>query len=105
MLSLCDVDQNNCAGKLQVYVWSEMLALFAGAPYGQDLTDLRAHLTNTCRQSSAAVGSGDAGYQEADAVKLLSELPEVMTDPYHLVPVSYMDSHMLRCCTPVHTVH
>mmetsp|Transcript_2633 Transcript_2633/g.7837 ORF Transcript_2633/g.7837 Transcript_2633/m.7837 type:complete len:443 (-) Transcript_2633:1024-2352(-) len=68
-----------CVGKLQVYVWSEMLALFAGAPYGQDLTDLRAHLTNTCRQSSAAVGSGDAGYQEADAVKLLSELPEALT--------------------------
>jgi len=62
-----------------VYVWSEMLALFAGAPYGDDLSDLSAHLTNTCRQSGAVAngGGGGVGYAEAEAVKLLSELPEV----------------------------
>jgi hypothetical protein len=59
------------AGSLQVYVYSEMLALFAAQPYGTaGLTDLEAHLTNTCCQS-------DSGLREEDLVRLLSELPEV----------------------------
>ena len=61
------------AGSLRVYMYSEMLALFASTPYDCELThltDLSSHLTNTCCQA----GSGVAG---EDLVKLLSELPEV----------------------------
>ena len=39
-------------GSLQAYVFSEMLALSAAKPYDCDvsnLSDLDAHLTNTCR--------------------------------------------------------
>lgn len=56
-----------CVGSLDVYVYREMLALFAGKPYaapwetpdggaGQDV-DLEAHLTNTCLQRSVQDGS------------------------------------------------
>lgn len=65
------------AGKLQVFVWSEMLALFADARYNRDFSDLAAHLTNTCRQSSAD-GSASEAFRERNAVKLLSELPKVL---------------------------
>lgn len=65
------------AGKLQVFVWSDMLALFAEAHYSRDFSDLRAHLTNTCRQSPADDSASEA-FREHDAVKLLSELPEVL---------------------------
>ncbi|KAG7106562.1 tubulin--tyrosine ligase C12B10.04 like protein [Verticillium longisporum] len=43
-------------GCLSVYVYSDMLALFAGAPYAPPWTapeDLDAHLTNTCLQTAA----------------------------------------------------
>ena len=54
-----------------MYVYSEMLALFAGQPYSAAvLTDLEAHLTNTCCQS-------DSGLQEEELVRLLSEVPQV----------------------------
>jgi len=59
------------AGSLQVYVYSDMLALFAGRAYDTaGLGDLDAHLTNTCCQS-------EGGLQEEDLVRLLSELPQV----------------------------
>ncbi len=51
------------AGKLRVHVYSEMLALFASDPYDaslSDLSNLAAHLTNTCRQTDAAEGDGSA---------------------------------------------
>lgn len=44
------------AGSLKVYVWKEMLALFAEKPYKSpgdkdaDINDLSSHLTNTCLQ-------------------------------------------------------
>jgi hypothetical protein len=63
---------------MKVYVWSEMLALFAGKPYSHDLSDLRAHLTNTCQQHIE--GTADdlpTSAEEGSIVKLLSELPEV----------------------------
>lgn len=47
------------AGKLRVYVFSEMLALFARERYDtslSDLSNLASHLTNTCRQPDAAEG-------------------------------------------------
>lgn len=50
----------------------QVLALFAGQPYDselQDLTNLDSHLTNTCRLEGALA--------EEEAVRLLSELPEV----------------------------
>lgn len=49
-----------CVGKLRVYVYSEMLALFAGKPYDtslSDLSNLASHLTNTCLQTSGTAGS------------------------------------------------
>lgn len=59
-----------CVGSLDVYVYREMLALFAGKPYaapwetpnggseGRDVVvDLEAHLTNTCLQRSVQDGS------------------------------------------------
>ena len=106
-----------------MHVYSEMLALFAGRPYDvalANLSDLRSHLTNTCRQvSDSASGDSDSGgngdsnsraddrsqpgrgatgdsgggdgrqndggdcgggtehFDEADVVRLFSELPEV----------------------------
>lgn len=47
---------------------SEALALFAAEPYaGAPLTNLAAHLTNTCRLRRAAErGAGRAGEREAD---------------------------------------
>ncbi|KAJ9133071.1 Sure-like protein [Pleurostoma richardsiae] len=43
-------------GSLRVYVYREMLALFAGAayadPWSSDAADLAAHLTNTCLQQA-----------------------------------------------------
>ena len=53
-----------------------MLALFADAHYNRDFTDLRAHLTNTCRHSSA--DSSASTVRERDSVKLLSEIPKVL---------------------------
>ncbi|KAH0559766.1 hypothetical protein GP486_003717 [Trichoglossum hirsutum] len=48
-------------GSLHVYVYREMLALFAAAPYqtpsSTDTSDLRAHLTNTCIQDGNREGS------------------------------------------------
>jgi tubulin--tyrosine ligase len=56
-----------CVGGLDVYVYREMLALFAGKPYAApwessssssaDGIDLEAHLTNTCLQRSVADGT------------------------------------------------
>ncbi|KAL3156286.1 hypothetical protein ABBQ32_012558 [Trebouxia sp. C0010 RCD-2024] len=60
-----------CVGSLKAYVYSQVLALFAGQPYDtelQDLGNLDAHLTNTCR-----LGEGEV--EEEQAVRLLSELP------------------------------
>lgn len=62
-----------CIGSLKAYVYSEVLALFAGQPYDselQNLNNLDAHLTNTCRLAGTA--------EEEEAVKLLSELPQVL---------------------------
>lgn len=49
-----------CVGGLDVYVYREMLALFAGKPYvapWDESSDLEVHLTNTCLQRSAKDGS------------------------------------------------
>ncbi|OTB11179.1 hypothetical protein K445DRAFT_322365 [Daldinia sp. EC12] len=51
-----------CIGRLDVYVYKDMLALFAGKPYTAPTTntstvDLEAHLTNTCLQRSVDDGT------------------------------------------------
>ncbi|KAK9793134.1 putative Survival protein SurE-like phosphatase/nucleotidase domain-containing protein [Seiridium cardinale] len=50
-----------CVGSLDVYVYRDMLALFAGKPYvapwEQGGDDLEAHLTNTCLQRSVSDGT------------------------------------------------
>ncbi|KAI1872411.1 uncharacterized protein JN550_004130 [Neoarthrinium moseri] len=50
-----------CVGSLDVYVYREMLALFAGKPYvapwEQGGDDLEGHLTNTCLQRSVSDGT------------------------------------------------
>lgn len=54
-----------CIGSLDVYVYRQMLALFAGKPYAAPQTtthdtspiDLEAHLTNTCLQRSVSEGT------------------------------------------------
>ncbi|KAG7001968.1 tubulin--tyrosine ligase PBY1 [Physcia stellaris] len=56
-----------CIGALRVYVYEEMLALFAAQPYvpPSSSLDLQIHLTNTCLQAS----------ESHDSVHLLSSLP------------------------------
>lgn len=50
-----------CSGSMDVYVYRDMLALFAGKPYvapwEQGGEDLEAHLTNTCLQRSVSDGT------------------------------------------------
>ncbi|RYO81589.1 hypothetical protein DL763_008540 [Monosporascus cannonballus] len=51
-----------CVGSLDVYVYRDMLALFAGRPYaapqdGGGTADLESHLTNTCLQRSVGEGT------------------------------------------------
>lgn len=50
-----------CTGSLDVYVYRDMLALFAGKPYvapwEQGGEDLETHLTNTCLQRSVSDGT------------------------------------------------
>lgn len=65
-----------CVGSLRVYVYSDMLALFAAKPYqpprlnsDSDDLDLDAHLTNTCLQSSSN------STEDLDLVHRFSTLP------------------------------
>ncbi|KAL2150882.1 hypothetical protein VTH82DRAFT_7445 [Thermothelomyces myriococcoides] len=88
-----------CVGSMHVYVYRDMLALFAAKPYrapgsdGPDPNgpDLDAHLTNTCLQTSTATynnygehttapgnhedGTTSAPSAEADLVHRFGELP------------------------------
>lgn len=44
-----------CVGDLEVYLWSDMLALFSAEDYDlDDLGNVRAHITNTCAQHALA---------------------------------------------------
>ncbi|KAK4044223.1 hypothetical protein C8A01DRAFT_42900 [Parachaetomium inaequale] len=73
-----------CVGSLAVYVYRDMLALFAAKPYrapGSDTDDnnsldLDAHLTNTCLQTTTTAGTGGAAAQQANnAVHRFADLP------------------------------
>ncbi|KDN52599.1 TTL-domain-containing protein [Tilletiaria anomala UBC 951] len=71
-----------CVGGLQVYLFDEMLALFAPVPYtspsysaedySSDHVDLSAHLTNTCLQNKEAIKRG--GRPSEENVHLWSDL-------------------------------
>ena len=87
-----------CEPCLIILLCMQVLALFAGQPYDRDLQELQnldAHLTNTCRHART-----DA--EKEDAVHLLSELPQVINQtPVHLSclpPHMYVYVHM---CTHV----
>ena len=72
-----DHDESQCIhthshGQTHPIPCLQVLALFAGQPYDSELGDLGnldAHLTNTCRL--------EGGVEEGQAVRLLSELPQV----------------------------
>ncbi len=67
-----------CLGSMRVFVYDEMLALFAAEPYtapSYDTAHLDAHLTNTCLQTAAGGGDGKDGDLEHGAVHLFDELP------------------------------
>lgn len=79
----------------------QVLALFAGQPYDtelQDLGNLDAHLTNTCR-----LGEGEV--EEEQAVRLLSELP-LVSEHQCMCPRLYENlhphPHPLTLLTPCH---
>ena len=65
----------------------QVLALFAGQPYDselQDLANLDSHLTNTCRLEGAG--------EEEEAVKLLTELPQVGVVTYYQARILWIGS-------------
>ncbi|UZJ57229.1 hypothetical protein CBS101457_006549 [Exobasidium rhododendri] len=64
-------------GSLRVFLYDDMLALFAPVPYRQPdgSADLSSHLTNTCLQGGAEEGAGEEEAAAAAAtVYLLSDL-------------------------------
>ncbi|KAI6281050.1 hypothetical protein MCOR27_004414 [Pyricularia oryzae] len=85
-----------CVGAMKVYVYREMLALFAGREYrapSSDEGDLDAHLTNTCLQNettaasatatAADIATSDAKDGEAPPPPLVRkfwDLPEVLVE-------------------------
>ena len=63
-------------GSLKVYVYKEMLALFAGKPYpprweGNGAEDLTRHITNTCLQN------GDGATPEASNIRRFWDLDDI----------------------------
>lgn len=63
-------------GSLRVYVYQEMLALFAPQPYVPPCSSLEpeVHLTNTCLQTASSQRTGDPDTQ-GNSVHLFSALP------------------------------
>lgn len=73
-------------GSLRVYVYKEMLALFAAKPYqapgssscpGTTTIDMDAHLTNTCLQTSKDSSNSPAGGGNAQAEPLVYRLEDL----------------------------
>eukprot|EP00210_Caulerpa_lentillifera_P004046 g3859.t1 len=65
-----------CIGNLEVFVWRDMLLLFASRDYDcelKELDDFKSHLTNTC------LGENYQSRDSGDPVWLISELPEMLT--------------------------
>lgn len=81
-----------CVGAMKVYVYREMLALFAGREYrapSSDEGELDAHLTNTCLQqettaASVTAATSDAKDGEAPSppplVRKFWDLPDVLVE-------------------------
>ncbi|KAI9762119.1 MAG: hypothetical protein M4579_000599 [Chaenotheca gracillima] len=75
-------------GSLQVYVYKDMLALFASTPYippwhpdSANNADLSAHLTNTCLQATGAAGPASKSNKDADLVYSFWDLPTFSIPP------------------------
>ena len=67
--------------------------MFAGEPYDtglEDLGNLNAHLTNTCRLE------GGGGIEEEHVVRLLSELPVVSDRPNLHSQLGYCATHVTQ---------
>ena len=68
-------------GAMKVYVYDDMLALFAAETYDSSLRNLsnsKSHLTNTCRAGIAeAEPRGEPKVLETSVVRLLDELPAI----------------------------
>ncbi|KAI9277659.1 tubulin-tyrosine ligase family-domain-containing protein [Sporodiniella umbellata] len=76
---------------IQVFLYRDMLALFALKKYNRDaMDDLLVHLTNTCIQTE------ETSYVESDSVKLFWDLPienkEVMFDQMKLILADVFDA-------------
>ncbi|TLD25497.1 hypothetical protein PspLS_06131 [Pyricularia sp. CBS 133598] len=77
-----------CVGAMKVYVYHEMLALFAGREYrapSSDEGELDAHLTNTCLQNETTAASATSGAKDGEApapplVLKFWDLPEVLVE-------------------------
>lgn len=68
-----------CAGVLKVWVWREILALFAGVPYSNDSSSLEGHLTNTCFQGERATVKLLAQLS-LDRVAIVAEIEQIVHD-------------------------
>jgi tubulin--tyrosine ligase len=81
-----------CVGALRVYVYKDMLALFAASAYrapwatAEGQPDLSAHLTNTCLQTGAHDG----------AVQPFSSLPDVTANP--ALRADWKDAVLAQVC-------
>lgn len=72
-------------GSLKVFVYKPMLALFASTPYvppsfSSEPSDLLAHLTNTCLQTSSSTTSPNPPEQEYNPVSAFWNLPSLPLD-------------------------
>ena len=66
-----------CVGALQVYVFNKVLMLIAAHTYDMsDLGNIFQHLTNTARSVE------DNTFVEADNVKLMDDLKELLLEEY-----------------------
>lgn len=67
-----------CVAGVSVYLYDDMLALFAPLPYCapslESFHDLRSHLTNTCLQDDGSIAVGDQGRPKEENVFLWSDL-------------------------------
>lgn len=70
-----------CTGDLKVWVWREILALFAGAKYSEDLSNLSGHLTNTCYQGDNAIVQL-LSQLDLDQHAVIKEIEEVVRDVF-----------------------
>lgn len=59
-------------GALRVFVFNNILMLFAAHPYTSDMSNMYAHLTNTAKAAE------NVDFEEKKFVKVLDDLPEIL---------------------------